>query len=93
MDNIQLALVVANIAVSGPVVHTVGWWPKWSTPTSCASVLVHCHGNACPVQVAEQVGEVLVHCRYGCQPKPDAPDEYEVASGGCPVVVKMNQRQ
>lgn len=48
---------------------------------------------ACLTQLAEQVGEMLVHCRYGCQPKPDAPDEYEVAPSGCPVVVKMNQRQ
>ena len=49
--------------------------------------------TACPLQVAEQVGELLVHCRYGCQPKPDMPEEYEVASSGCPVVVKMHQRQ
>ena len=33
-------------------------------------------------QVAEQVGELLIHCRYGCKLIPDGMGEYEVDSSG-----------
>ena len=36
------------------------------------------------LQIADQVGELLIHCRYGCKPSQERPGEYEVdPSGEC----------
>ena len=32
--------------------------------------------------MADQVGELTIHCCYGCQPKPDSLGEYEVNPSG-----------
>ncbi|XP_065899711.1 E3 ubiquitin-protein ligase TRAF7-like [Dysidea avara] len=56
LDNTQLSLVVANIAV------------------------------------ADQVGELSIHCCYGCRPKPDNSGVYEVNPSGCPVIIKLANR-
>ena len=34
------------------------------------------------LQIADQVGELLIHCRYGCKAMLDCPGEYEVAPSG-----------
>ncbi len=36
----------------------------------------------CVVQIADQVGELMIRCRYGCKPIPDCPGEYEVDTTG-----------
>ena len=33
-------------------------------------------------QIADQVGELLIHCRYGTKPIEDDADEYEVDPDG-----------
>ena len=56
--------------------------------------------------VAEQIGELLVHCTYGCRHKNDvtkpeltnqdsaiSPIVYEVIPDGCPVTVKIKERR
>lgn len=43
--------------------------------------------------IADQVGELMIHCRYGCKPVSDCPGEYEVESTGCPMVIKLGGRQ
>ncbi|CAB3989876.1 E3 ubiquitin- ligase TRAF7 isoform X1 [Paramuricea clavata] len=42
--------------------------------------------------VLEQIGELLVHCKYGCMPSATEEGKYEVNSAGCPVKVKLNSR-
>lgn len=34
------------------------------------------------LKVADEVGDLLIHCRYGCKPKEDCLGEYEVDPGG-----------
>ena len=56
--------------------------------------------------VAEQIGELHVHCTYGCRPtnkviQSDLANQnsllptivYEVDPGGCSVTVKLNERR
>ena len=33
-------------------------------------------------QVAEQVGELMIHCRYGCKPAQDGSGAYEIDPSG-----------
>ena len=46
----------------------------------------HTYSHIC-AQIADQVGELLIHCRYGCKPAQDCPGEYEVDSTGMEWVV------
>ncbi len=42
------------------------------------------HVLCCFVQIADQVGELLIHCRYGCKMRHDNRGEFEVdPSGTC----------
>jgi hypothetical protein len=34
------------------------------------------------IQVLEQIGELLVHCKYGCMPSATEEGKYEVNSAG-----------
>lgn len=34
------------------------------------------------MQVAEQVGELMIHCRYGCKPAADVSGKYVVDPSG-----------
>jgi len=43
--------------------------------------------------IADQVGELLIHCRYGCKPAQDCPGEYEVDSTGCQMIIKVASRE
>lgn len=43
--------------------------------------------------IADQVGELLVHCRYGCKPVQDCPGEYEVDPTGCSMIIKLGCRE
>ncbi|XP_065899712.1 E3 ubiquitin-protein ligase TRAF7-like isoform X1 [Dysidea avara] len=56
VDDVQLSLMVANIAV------------------------------------ADQVGELSIHCCYGCRPKSDNSGDYEVNPSGCPMIIKLANR-
>jgi E3 ubiquitin-protein ligase TRAF7 len=42
--------------------------------------------------VADEVGELLIHCRYGCRAG-QIPGTFEVDPSGCPVKVKLGKRQ
>lgn len=45
-------------------------------------------------QVSEQIGELYIHCKYGCKLKSTgSPTDYEVNPSGCPVTVKLSNRQ
>ena len=33
--------------------------------------------HSSPVQVADEVGDLEIHCRYGCKPRDGFPGEYE----------------
>lgn len=41
--------------------------------------------------VAEEVGELLIHCHYGCKAA-QSPGTYEVDPNGCPVKIKLRKR-
>lgn len=45
------------------------------------------------IAVFEQVGELLVHCQYGCKPNPNQPGEYVVDTEGCTSVIKICEKQ
>ncbi|XP_064406135.1 E3 ubiquitin-protein ligase TRAF7-like [Halichondria panicea] len=42
--------------------------------------------------IADQVGELLIHCRYGCKPSQEIPGGYEVDTSGCPMLIKLSVR-
>ena len=44
-------------------------------------------------QVSEQIGELYIHCKYGCKLKSGTPYDYEVNTAGCPVTFKLSNRQ
>ena len=53
----------------------------------------HGHGwkdSAYGVQVADEVGGLLVHCCYGCKEKEDCPGEYIVDSQGKDQVIESS---
>jgi E3 ubiquitin-protein ligase TRAF7 len=43
--------------------------------------------------IVDQVGELLIHCRYGTKPIEDDADEYEVDPDGCPMIIKLGCRE
>lgn len=43
------------------------------------------------IAVSEQVGELVIHCKYGCIPSEDG-QPYVVDTTKCPVIVKLNSR-
>jgi len=52
--------------------------------------------------VAEQIGELLVHCRYGVEPMlsngnsataNDCTEQYQVNPHGCPVTMRVSARR
>uniref|UniRef100_A0AAY4BHI9 E3 ubiquitin-protein ligase TRAF7 n=1 Tax=Denticeps clupeoides TaxID=299321 RepID=A0AAY4BHI9_9TELE len=63
-------------------------------------------GEKCPVDnskltvvvnniaVAEQIGELFIHCKYGCQPAASGkPGSFEVDPLGCPFTIKLSTRK
>ncbi|XP_059510059.1 E3 ubiquitin-protein ligase TRAF7 isoform X2 [Stegostoma tigrinum] len=46
------------------------------------------------IAVAEQIGELFVHCKYGCRPGSNGkPGAFEVDPHGCPFTVKLSGRK
>jgi E3 ubiquitin-protein ligase TRAF7 len=45
------------------------------------------------IAVFEQVGELLVHCRYGCKLSDTSDGIYKVDESGCPAVIKMCDKE
>uniref|UniRef100_A0A4W3HPF4 E3 ubiquitin-protein ligase TRAF7 n=1 Tax=Callorhinchus milii TaxID=7868 RepID=A0A4W3HPF4_CALMI len=46
------------------------------------------------IAVAEQIGELFVHCKYGCQPASSGkPGAFEVDPRGCPFTIKLSGRK
>uniref|UniRef100_A0A4W6EB92 E3 ubiquitin-protein ligase TRAF7 n=1 Tax=Lates calcarifer TaxID=8187 RepID=A0A4W6EB92_LATCA len=70
-------------------------------------VITTCGVNKCPVDaakltvvvnniaVAEQIGELFIHCKYGCRATGVAgkPGAYEVDPLGCPFTIKLSTRK
>lgn len=42
--------------------------------------------------VAEQIGDLTIHCQYGCKLKQDGSGQYEADPEGCPFTMKLNSR-
>ncbi|XP_022101876.1 E3 ubiquitin-protein ligase TRAF7-like isoform X2 [Acanthaster planci] len=46
------------------------------------------------IAVSEQIGELYIHCRYGCKPSGTGiQDEYVVDPDGCPCTLRVNERR
>ncbi|XP_041473085.1 E3 ubiquitin-protein ligase TRAF7-like [Lytechinus variegatus] len=45
------------------------------------------------IAVNEQVGELLIHCKYGCKPSQINLGEYEVDPEGCPFTIRISDRK
>uniref|UniRef100_A0AAZ3SBR9 RING-type domain-containing protein n=1 Tax=Oncorhynchus tshawytscha TaxID=74940 RepID=A0AAZ3SBR9_ONCTS len=50
------------------------------------------------IAVAEQIGELFIHCKYGCRrgegtPKMGGPGNFEVDPMGCPFTIKLTTRK
>nr|XP_006823995.1 PREDICTED: E3 ubiquitin-protein ligase TRAF7-like [Saccoglossus kowalevskii] len=46
------------------------------------------------IALSEQIGELSVHCKYGCRPSSNGiPGDYEVDPNGCPMTVKLHDRK
>lgn len=84
-----------------------GSW-KGSCPVSALTVRVILPSLAekCPVDnakltvvvnniaVAEQIGELFIHCKYGCRPAASSkPTAFEVDPRGCPFTIKLSARK
>ena len=75
----------------------------------CVCVLVNCPVDniklsvvVANLAVAEQIGELLVHCRFGVKPvvtngigsaANDCLDQYQVNSHGCPITVRASAKR
>jgi len=75
----------------------------------CVSVVVNCPVDNIKLSivvsnlaVAEQIGELLVHCRYGVEPiltnsdsavANDCTEQYQVNPHGCPITVRVSARR
>ena len=44
------------------------------------------------IAVSEQIGEMLIHCKYGCKLSEES-QNYVVDPGRCPVTVKIANRR
>ncbi|KAG8506388.1 E3 ubiquitin-protein ligase TRAF7 [Galemys pyrenaicus] len=75
-----------------------GWWraagqhasPTEKCPVDNAKLTVVVNNIA----VAEQIGELFVHCRHGCRAVGSAkPTAFEVDPRGCPFTVKLSARK
>ena len=44
------------------------------------------------IAVAEQIGEIIVHCKYGCKLN-ESTNSYEVDPDGCPEKIRYSIRQ
>uniref|UniRef100_A0A8C9L8A9 TNF receptor associated factor 7 n=1 Tax=Pavo cristatus TaxID=9049 RepID=A0A8C9L8A9_PAVCR len=46
------------------------------------------------IAVAEQIGELFIHCKYGCRPAASSkPAAFEVDPRGCPFTIKLSVRK
>lgn len=46
------------------------------------------------IAVAEQIGELFIHCKYGCRPATSGkPGAFEVDPVGCPFTIKLSARK
>ncbi|KAH0631743.1 hypothetical protein JD844_019500 [Phrynosoma platyrhinos] len=46
------------------------------------------------IAVAEQIGELFIHCKYGCRPTASGkPSTFEVDPHGCPFTIKLSARK
>uniref|UniRef100_A0A8C7KHL2 TNF receptor-associated factor 7 n=1 Tax=Oncorhynchus kisutch TaxID=8019 RepID=A0A8C7KHL2_ONCKI len=45
------------------------------------------------IAVAEQIGELFIHCKYGWTPKMGGPGNFEVDPMGCPFTIKLTTRK
>ncbi|KTG43759.1 hypothetical protein cypCar_00003745 [Cyprinus carpio] len=46
------------------------------------------------IAVAEQIGELFIHCKYGCRPAASGkPGAFEVDPLGCPFTIKLSTRK
>uniref|UniRef100_A0A3Q2PYT2 TNF receptor-associated factor 7 n=1 Tax=Fundulus heteroclitus TaxID=8078 RepID=A0A3Q2PYT2_FUNHE len=45
------------------------------------------------IAVAEQIGELFIHCKYGCRVASGSPGAYEVDPLGCPFTIKLSCRK
>ncbi|XP_075421824.1 E3 ubiquitin-protein ligase TRAF7 isoform X1 [Ascaphus truei] len=46
------------------------------------------------IAVAEQIGELFIHCKYGCRPSANGkPATFEVDPRGCPFTIKLSARK
>ena len=41
------------------------------------------------IALSEQIGELVIHCKYGCKRTPSG---YVVNEQGCPITVKISER-
>ena len=78
LDHNTLSMVVKNLAVSWHTFYYI-----------CIAVNVHIPSSSLhppppfpSSQIADQVGELLIHCRYGCKAQADNSEEYEVDPEG-----------
>uniref|UniRef100_A0A8D3C8E4 E3 ubiquitin-protein ligase TRAF7 n=1 Tax=Scophthalmus maximus TaxID=52904 RepID=A0A8D3C8E4_SCOMX len=45
------------------------------------------------IAVAEQIGELFIHCKYGCRATASGPGAFEVDPLGCPFTIKLSLRK
>ncbi|KAL5484120.1 hypothetical protein EMCRGX_G020568 [Ephydatia muelleri] len=72
--------------------------------TFCKECVTNSTTSVCPYEntsltlvvknltVAEQVGDLTIHCQYGCKLKQDDSGQYEIDPEGCPITVKLGSR-
>lgn len=97
VPNKKLFCRLCSHVFKDPVIVTCGH-------TYCRRCVNHRSEETCPVDghrlgvvvaniaVSEQIGEMMVHCKYGCQLAEDG-QTYVVDPSGCPVTVKISNRR
>ncbi|KAF6024650.1 TRAF7 [Bugula neritina] len=95
--NRRLCCPVCSQVFKDPVITTCGH-------TFCKVCVQKSVNEVCPIDMkpskyivdnialSEQIGELVVRCKYGCKKSTSHPGEYVADESGCPVTLKISER-
>uniref|UniRef100_A0A3B3SSJ1 E3 ubiquitin-protein ligase TRAF7 n=1 Tax=Paramormyrops kingsleyae TaxID=1676925 RepID=A0A3B3SSJ1_9TELE len=86
--SVKLCCQLCCSVFKDPVITTCGVSEKCPVDTAKLTVVVN------NIAVAEQIGELFIHCKYGCRPATSGkPGAFEVDPVGCPFTIKLSARK
>uniref|UniRef100_A0A8C9RD08 TNF receptor-associated factor 7 n=1 Tax=Scleropages formosus TaxID=113540 RepID=A0A8C9RD08_SCLFO len=86
--SVKLCCQLCCSVFKDPVITTCGVSQKCPVDNAKLTVVVN------NIAVAEQIGELFIHCKYGCRPAATGkPGAFEVDPLGCPFTIKLSSRK